>query len=425
MMRREFLKATGFLAVSSLLGVPRKLAAEPRVAGSAARPRVVTPNGRTLPLRQGKGVRIGHLVAEPVAHEFAPGLRAECWGYNGGTPGPTIEAVEGERLRLYVTNRLPEATTVHWHGLELPNGMDGVAGLTQRPIPPGETWVYEFDLRRPGTYLYHPHFDEMTQIALGMAGLFIVHPRAPEAEPVDHDFALLAHEWRIEPGASRPDPNAMDEFNVFTFNGKSFPATEPLRVGRGERVRIRIGNLGPMDHHPIHLHGLAFRVVATDGGEIPAAARWPETTVLVPVGSTRTIELVPDEVGDWAVHCHMTHHVMTQMGHASPSWLGAKSDAFDARMRGLVPGYMTMGREGMGDMSAMQMPVPANSLPMRAAPGPFSPIDMGGMFSVLEVRERGGNGRSPFESLDTSAAVAGPATATQLREDGIGPQPAR
>ncbi len=425
MMRREFLKATGILAASSLLGGPASRAAEPRAAASGPGARVVTPNGRTLPLRRVGNLRIGHLIAEPVEHEFAPGLRATCWGYNGSTPGPTLEAVEGERLRIYVTNRLPEATTVHWHGLELPNGMDGVAGLTQRPIPPGETWVYEFDLRRPGTYMYHPHFDEMTQIALGMAGLFVVHPRTPELEPVDHDFALLAHEWRIEAGASRPDPNAMDEFNVFTFNGKSFPATEPLRVQRGDRVRIRIGNLSPADHHPIHLHGLAFRVVATDGGEIPASGQWPETTVLVPVGSTRTIELVPEVAGDWAVHCHMTHHVMTQMGHASPSWLGARSDAFDARMRGLVPGYMTMGREGMGEMSGMQMPVPANSLPMRAAPGRFSPIDMGGMFTVLEVRERGEKAGGRVGPRGSGASVAGPASASQLRADGIGWPPVR
>jgi YHS domain-containing protein len=389
MRRRDFLKLSGFTGGSLLIpGAP--LLAQPNPPAARAgvdRARVITPNGRTLPLRDVNGVRVGHLVAEPVAHEFAPGLRAECWGYNGGTPGQTIEAAEGERVRFYVTNRLPEATTVHWHGLELANGMDGVAGLTQRPIPPGETYVYEFTLRRAGTYMYHPHFDEMTQIALGMAGMFIVHPRDPGAVRVDHDFALMTHEWRVEPGARRPNPNEMSDFNVFTFNGKAYPATEPLRVRRGERVRIRLGNLSPTDHHPIHLHGLAFRVTATDGGAIPLAAQWPETTVLVPVGSTRTIELVADEAGDWAVHCHMSHHVMTQMGHAEPSWVGADSRALDARMRGLVPGYMTMGRDGMGEMAEMQMPVPENSLPMRPAPGAFSPIDMGGMFTVLEVRD--------------------------------------
>ncbi|HTV23052.1 MAG TPA: multicopper oxidase domain-containing protein, partial [Polyangiaceae bacterium] len=124
---------------------------------------VVTPNGSTLPWRVVGGVKIGHLVAEAVEHEFAPGMRAQCWGYNGGTPGPTIEAVEGDRLRIYVTNRLPEPTTVHWHGVLLPNGMDGVAGLNQRAIKVGETFMYEFVARHPGTFMYHPHFDEMTQ----------------------------------------------------------------------------------------------------------------------------------------------------------------------------------------------------------------------------------------------------------------------
>lgn len=318
-----------------------------------------------------------------------------------------------------MTNRLPEATTVHWHGLELANGMDGVAGITRRPIPPGETWVYEFTPRRPGTYMYHPHYDEMTQIALGMAGMFVVHPRGSDPDPVDHDFALLAHEWRVEPGTRRPDPNAMEGFNVFTFNGKSFPATEALCVERGDRVRIRIGNLGPADHHPIHLHGLAFRVAATDGGEIPLAARWPETTVLVPVGSTRTIEFVPEEAGTGAVHCHMTHHVMTQMGHASPSWLGAQSEVFDSRMRSLVHGYMPMGRSGMGEMSEMAMPVPANSLPMRAAPGVVAPVDMGGMLTLLEVHERGTQGGARPRSAARIGRRAGPASAEQLRRDGI------
>jgi FtsP/CotA-like multicopper oxidase with cupredoxin domain len=349
--------------------------------------RVHTPNGTTLPLRTVGGVRVGHLVAEAFEHEFAPGVRAEVWGYNGGTPGPTIEAFEGDRLRIYVTNRLPEPTTVHWHGLILPAGMDGVAGLTQRPIPPGETWVYEFDLREAGTYMYHSHYDEMTQIALGMVGMFVVHPRAPRGPAVARDFVLMAHEWALPVGARRPDPNEMRDFNLLTFNGKAFPATAPLLVGRGERVRIRLGNLGPMDHHPIHLHGLNFRVTATDGGFVPESAQVPETTVLVPVGATRVIEFVATEAGDWAVHCHMTHHVMSQMGHGLPNLVGAGLDTVDRRMSRVLPDYMTMGTTGMGGMGEMQMPIPPNSAPMRGGPGPFSYIDMGGMFTLLKVRD--------------------------------------
>jgi FtsP/CotA-like multicopper oxidase with cupredoxin domain len=333
------------------------------------------------------GVKVGHLVAMPVKHTFAPGLDVEAWGYNGGTPGPTIEAVEGDRVRLYVTNRLPEPTSVHWHGVILPNGMDGVSGLNQRPIPPGETFAYEFTLKYPGTFMYHPHFDEMTQMALGMMGMFIVHPRRPRGPRVDRDFALMTHEWKVPVGTRRPDPNAMSDFNLLTFNSKAFPATAPLVVGTGERVRIRLGNLSPMDHHPIHLHGLAFELTATDGGYVPESARYPETTVLVPVGSTRVIEFTPTEPGDWAMHCHMTHHVMNQMGHAGPFMVGADARRIDARIQPLIPGYMTMGQDGMGGMEEMGMPVPANSIPMKGGRGPFGTIDMGGMFTVLKVRD--------------------------------------
>lgn len=346
-------------------------------------------------------------------------MRARVWGYNGHTPGPTIEAVEGDRVRIYVTNRLPEPTSVHWHGLIVPNGMDGVSGLNQRPIPRGETWLYELELRHPGTFMYHSHYDEMTQIALGMMGMFIVHPRRPVGPRVTRDFALMTHEWKLEVGARRPDPNAMNDFNVLTFNGKSYPGTEPLVVGVGERVRIRLGNLSPMDHHPIHLHGLSFVLTATDGGYVPASAQRPETTVLVPVGSTRVIEFTPTEPGDWAMHCHMTHHVMTQMGHGLPPMIGADTRALDRRMSRVVPEYMSMGQTGMGGMGEMEMDIPPNSLPMRGAPGPFGYIDMGGMFSVLKVRTDP-DGADPNGWYEHPAGtVAGPADPGRLRADGI------
>lgn len=349
--------------------------------------RVVTPNGATLPLKEKDGVKIGHLVAMPVEHTFAPGLEGSCWGYNGRVHGPTIEVVEGDRVRLYVTNRLPEPTTVHWHGVILPNGMDGVSGLTQKPIMPKETHVYEFTFAKPGTFMYHPHFDEMTQMALGMVGMIVVHPKKPKGPRVDRDFALITHEWAIRAGIRRPDPNEMKDFNVLTFNAKAFPGTEPLVVGKGERVRIRLGNLSAMDHHPIHIHGLAFEVVGTDGGEIPVSARYPETTVLVPTGSVRVIEFVPTESGDWAMHCHMTHHIMNQMGHGMGVVVGADAAKIDAKVQPLIPSYMTMGQTGMGDMAEMQMPAPKNSIPMVGGKGPFSSIDMGGMFTILKVRD--------------------------------------
>ncbi len=349
---------------------------------------VVTPNGVALPFSIVDGVKVFHLVAEEVDHEFAPGLRAKCWGYNGRVHGPTLEAVEGDRVRVYVTNKLPAPTSVHWHAVFLPSGMDGVGGLTQPVIMPGQTFVYEWTLRQHGTCMYHAHHDEMTQMALGMMGMIVIHPRRPSPEyKVQRDFAIMLSEWSIKPGAARPDPNAMSDFNVLTMNAKAFPGTAPLVCKKGDRVRIRLGNLSAMDHHPIHLHGHYFKVVATDGGQIPAAGQWPETTVLVPTGSTRDVELVADAPGDWAMHCHMTHHVMNQMGHGIPNLIGVKPGDLDKKVRKLVPGYMTMGQDGMGDMADMKMPVPKNSIPMSGGAGPFGMITMGGMFTILKVRE--------------------------------------
>lgn len=380
---------------------------------------VVTPNGATLPFKIIDGVKVFHLVAEPVKNEFAPGLIADCWGYNGRTPGPTIEAVEGDRVRFYVTNRLPEPTTVHWHGVLLPNAMDGVAGLSQKPIQPGETFRYEFTLRQHGTQMYHPHFDEMTQMAMGMMGMFVIHPRSPQRPPPDRDFAIMLSEWRIEPGTSRPDPMEMTDFNVLTMNSKAFPGTAPLVAKLGDRVRVRLGNLSAMDHHPIHIHGFQFKVVETDGGQIPPAAQWPETTVLVPVGATRAFEFVADEPGDWAMHCHMTHHLMNQMGHGLPNMLGVEPGDLDQKVRKVLPDYMTMGIAGMGEMAEMGMAVPQNSIPMLGAPGPFSHIEMGGMFTVVKVRPSlaTDDGTGWYDSpIHTHARAATP---DELRRDGI------
>jgi FtsP/CotA-like multicopper oxidase with cupredoxin domain len=173
-----------------------------------------TPNNTSLPVRDVDGVKVMHLIAEPVRHEIAPGLVVETWGYNGHCPGPTIEMTEGDRVRIYVTNRLPEPTTVHWHGVLLPNGMDGVSGLTQAPIAPGETFRYEFNVRQHGTHMYHPHFDEMTQMAMGLMGMLVIHPREAEESPPDRDFAIILSEWAIPVGTRRADPTEMTDFNI-------------------------------------------------------------------------------------------------------------------------------------------------------------------------------------------------------------------
>jgi FtsP/CotA-like multicopper oxidase with cupredoxin domain len=348
---------------------------------------VITPNGSTLPYKVVDGVKVFHLIAEEVDHEFAPGLRANCWGFNGQVHGPTIEAVEGDRVRIYVTNKLPENTSVHWHGLLVPSGMDGVAGLSQKNIGRGETYKYEFQLRQHGTYMYHSHSDDMTQIALGMMGMFVIHRRTPTGPNVDRDFALMSSEWRIDVGTRRPNPIEMTDFNVLTFNGRAFPGTAPLVAKYGDRVRIRFGNLSPMEHHPIHLHGYYWKVTEMDGLQVPESAQQPGNTVLVAVGQTRTVEFIADNPGDWAMHCHMTHHTMNQMGHNAPNLIGVRPSGLAKRVSTLLPGYMTMGESGMGDMGEMGMPVPRNSIPMAGAPGKHDYIDMGGMFTILKVRE--------------------------------------
>jgi len=381
----------------------------------------VTPGGSTLPYTVVDGVKVFHLVAEEVDHEFAPGLRARCWGYNGQVHGPTLEAVEGDRVRVYVTNRLSAETTVHWHGIYLPSGMDGVGGLTQRAIGPGETFKYEWTFRQHGTFMYHSHHDEMTQMAMGLMGMIVVHPRRPKAEDrVDRDFVIMLGEWRIVPGTRRPDPNEMTDFNVLTMNARAFPGTVPLVCKTGDRVRIRLGNLSAMDHHPIHLHGYYFKIVATDGGRLPVSAQWPETTVLVPTGSTRDVEFVADVPGDWAMHCHMTHHVMNQMGHEIPNMMGVRTGpALEAKASKVVPGYMTMGQHGMGDMAEMDMPIPDNSIPMAGARGPHDVITMGGMFTIVKVRDALESYADPGWYTNPPGTQAGPASAEELSRDGI------
>ncbi|MCE9595714.1 MAG: copper oxidase [Planctomycetes bacterium] len=431
--RRDFLlrstsaAVTGGLFTSVVGATPTSANSTPRSASAPGLPGVdykpvVTPNGVALPHRVVDGVKVFHLVAEDVEHEFAPGMTAHCWGYNGRVHGPTIEAVEGDHVRIYVTNRLDVPTTVHWHGLKIPNGMDGVGGLTQRTIHPGETFKYEFVLRQHGTLMYHSHHDEMTQMAMGMMGMFIIHPRQPEAPPPDRDYVYLLSEWKLDPGARRPDPNEMMDFNVLTLNAKISPATDALVARTGERVRIRIGNLSAMDHHPIHLHGHSFVVTETDGGVIPEAGRWPEVSVLVPVGSTRTIEFVADNPGDWALHCHMTHHVMTQMGHGIPNLIGVDPSKFDEKLAEVVPEFDSMGMDMSGGASmSTDDSIPANSLPMISARGPFGYITMSGMFTVLEVREQLTNTGEPAPYEHPTGTVADAASKADLEADGIEP----
>ena len=348
---------------------------------------VATLNGWTLPPRLNGDWKEFHLVAEPVVRELAPGMKANLWGYNGQSPGPTIECVEGDKVRIFVTNKLPEHTTVHWHGMLVPNGMDGIGGLTQPHIKPGQTFVYEFALKKSGTFMYHPHADEMVQMAMGMMGLFIVHPRDPKVMRVDRDFAFVMSSYDIDPGTYLPKVMTMTDFNMWTWNTRVFPGIDPLVVRRGDRVRVRVGNL-TMTNHPIHMHGHVFEVTGNDGGWIRESARLPEVTTDVPVGGMRVFEFVADEPGDWAIHCHKAHHTMNAMGHDTKTFIGVQKRDLLRKIRGIVsPDYMAMGSRGMAEMGEMSMPLPENTLPMMTGYGQYGPLEMGGMFSVVKVRE--------------------------------------
>ena len=418
--RRNFFKTAGAVALGatavSRVGaaslpeavVQTSAATQPPPTPPTGRPfnPVVTLNGWSLPWRMNQGVKEFHLVCEPVVREFAPGMTVNMWGFNGSSPGPTIEAVEGDRIRIFVTNKLPEPTAIHWHGILLPSGMDGVSGLTQPPIPVGKTFVYEFTLLRSGSHFYHTHLDEQLQLALGMYGCLVVHPKDPKFMRVDRDFMFMLAAYDVEPGTMTPKVSTMTEFNMWTWNNRVFPGIDPLVARSGERVRIRVGNL-TMTNHPIHMHGPHFEVTGTDGGWIPKTARWPEVTTDVAVGQLRAFE-VDAIAGDWAIHCHKSHHTMNAMGHNIPTMVGVDHRGLAERIAKLVPDYMVMGDKGMHDMAEMEMPLPDNTLPMMTGQGPFGPVGMGGMFSVVKVRDdvRPGDYKDPGPYKHPQGTVA-------------------
>ncbi len=252
-----------------------------------------------------------------------------------------------------------------------------------------------------------------------MMVMLIVHPRHRASDAPDSDYVIMLSEWRIEPGARRPVTTEMTDFNILTMNSKCYPSTQPLVAQVGQRVRLRFGNLSAMDHHPIHLHGFEMTLVETDGGIVPQTARYSANTVLVPVGSTRALDFIADNPGDWPMHCHMTHHAMNQMGHNVPNLIGANDRAIAKSIESSLPDAMTMGAAGMGDMADMKMPTPPNSVPMLGGKGQFGTIDMGGMFTLVKVREKIAGYDDPGDYAFPPGTVASVATADELRRDGI------
>ena len=264
------------------------------------------------------GVKEFTLSAEAINWEFAKGKTLVAWGYNGQIPGPEIRVTEGDKVKIVFTNKLPKATTVHWHGIDVPNDQDGVPGVTQKAIKPGETYTYEFTAKPAGTRFYHTHggaamVDEAEQLDMGLSGAFIIEPKNYAVSKPDREYTLLLDEWDTNGmsnmmGGSKMGSMAAMAYNVFTLNGRAFPDTEPLKVKEGERVRIRMINGGTSTIHPMHLHGHQFKVVAVDGNPVPEAAQLTRNTQPIHPGETYDIEFIANNPGTWLFHCHELHH---------------------------------------------------------------------------------------------------------------------
>jgi FtsP/CotA-like multicopper oxidase with cupredoxin domain len=339
-------------------------------------------NGWTLPWRMNNGVKEFHLVAEPVLREMAPGFTAHLWGYNGQSPGPTIEVVEGDKVRCSSPTGCPSARASTGTASACPTAWTASPASRSPPSKPGKTFVYEFVARRAGTFMYHPHADEMVQMAMGMMGFWVTHPRDAHAIARSIATTCSCSTRTTSPGASVPKTSTMTDFNLWSWNSRAFPGIAPLVARQHERVRIRVGNL-TMTNHPIHLHGHEMQVTGTDGGPTTAGSRWPEVTVDIGVGQMKALEFTASAPGDWAFHCHKSHHTMNAMGHGVPTTLGVDTKDLADKISALVPNYMAM--DNMADMP-MKMPLPENTLPMSGGDGPHGSIDMGGMFTVVKIR---------------------------------------
>jgi manganese oxidase len=288
---------------------------------------MITPDVPDLPFELDGAVKVFHLTAEPVRRKIVPFKTIDAWGYNGSIPGPTIQIQQGDHVRVIFENRLPESTTLHWHGLEIPIEQDGVPWISQKPIPPGEKYTYEFTVHQEGTFFYHAH--SAMQEMIGQIGLFIAHPEKSYRPRADHDFGVVLQEWAVLPSNTVPNSANM-EFNWLTFNGVSAPLITPMVARLGSRVRLRIVNLG-MDHHPIHLHGHQFVVTGTEGGRAPETTWCPMNTVLVGVAQARVVEFEAKYPGSWMLHCHLPHHMMNSMADLLRDRMIEAADQTDAK----------------------------------------------------------------------------------------------
>jgi FtsP/CotA-like multicopper oxidase with cupredoxin domain len=278
------------------------------ITGANVQPATETTGGQPLSFRVETGVKVFELTARMVQWPILDGVNVIAMTYNGTVPGPMIRVTEGDQVRIIVKNELEDPTTIHWHGIEVPNAMDGVPDVTQAPILPGESFTYEFTAKPAGTFMYHSHFEGDVQVSAGLYAPFIIDPLTSEADPPAVDKTLMISEWLMRGGQTfAAMPMSGMEPNFFTINGKSFPNTETITVKQGERVRLRFIGIGQFIH-PMHLHGLPFKIVATDGHPVPEAAQLTKDTVSVAPGERYDIEFTATETGQWMLHCHILHH---------------------------------------------------------------------------------------------------------------------
>lgn len=264
--------------------------------------------GQPLEFRVANGVKIFELTTRAVQWPIMEGVSVTAFTYNGTVPGPMIRVTEGDQVRIVVRNELSVPTTIHWHGVEVPNAMDGVPGVTQDPIQPGESFTYEFTAKPAGTFMYHSHYEGDVQVSAGLYAPMLIDPLIPEISPPAVDETLMISEWLVRGGQTfAAMPMAGMEPNYFTINGHAFPSTETITVKKGERVRLRLIGIGQFIH-PMHLHGLPFKIVATDGHPVPEAAQLTKDTVSVAPGERYDIEFVATAPGQWMLHCHILHH---------------------------------------------------------------------------------------------------------------------
>lgn len=264
--------------------------------------------GQLLPFKTEGDTKVFELTAKAVKWSILKDVTATAWTYNGTVPGPMIRVTEGDKVRIILKNELLKPTTIHWHGIAVPNSMDGIPDVTQKPVQPGETFTYEFVAKPAGSYMYHSHYEGDVQVSAGLYAPFIIDPKEPVTPKPDIDVNLMISEWLIKNGNTfAAMPMAGMEPNYFTFNGKAFPDTETINVKKGQLVRLRLMGIGQLAH-PIHLHGFAFKIVATDGHPVPEAAQLTKDTVSVSPGERYDIEFVASETGQWMLHCHILHH---------------------------------------------------------------------------------------------------------------------